>query len=361
MFAHLLSVFILFICFSTVDLQAQNKSTKYKVYNTWDYATEEIEEFPFIVGTSLIQALKINSVAIVVKRFPMGETLNKEDNNTSFGGLIGFNKEGLKYFSSDQKVVDWEKHRPKPMDRNILVPKKDNYFPIRHGSLYYTYLSKDYRTVSFFFEERSDSLPERYSSCSVRRSTDNYRSPHHLLPQRVLPKILKNKTVKEAGGDNVAYQYEKTDTGFIETITNKSVQGYNQKIIYNDKKQLVSTYEKTSPFRMYIEEYFYTYNERGLVTKCVRLYENNAGGFTIRDATLYEYNAQGQLIKSLRNTGILYYNEEAYKPYEKIQADYYYNSKDLLDRKVIADLTLKVRFVCIYSYNPSSKAIMGIP
>lgn len=361
MFARLLSFFILFSCFGILDLQAQNKSTEYKVYNTWDYATEEIEEFPFIVGSSLIQALKINSVAIIVKRFPMGETLNKEDDNTSFGGLIGFNKDGLKSFSSDQKVIDWERHRPKPTDKNILVPKKDNYFPIRHGSLYYTYLSKDYRTVSFFFEERSDSLPERYSSCSVRQNTANYRSPHHLLPQRVLPKILKNKTVKEAGGDNIAYLYEKTDTGFIEMITNKDVQGYNQKIIYNDKKQLVSTYEKTSPFRMYIEEYFYTYNERGLVTKRIRLYEDKAGGFTIRDVTLYEYNVQGQLINSLRNTELLYYDEETYRPYEKIQADYYYNAKGLLHRKVIADLTLKVRFVCIYSYNPSSKAIMGIP
>ena len=361
MFVRLLRAFILFSCFSTVDLQAQNKSTEYKVYNTWDYATEEIEEFPFIVGSSLIQALKINSVAIIVKRFPMGKALNKEEENTSFGGLIAFNKEGLKSFSSDQKVVDWEKHRPKPSDENILVPKKDNYFPIRHGSLYYTYLSKDYRTVSFFFEERSDSLPNRYLSCSVRKSTDNYRSPHHLLPQRVLPEMLVNKTIKEAGGNNIAYEYEQTDTGFIETITNKDLQRYHQKIIYNDKKQLVSTYEKTSPFRTYIEEYFYTYNEQGLVTQRIRLYEDNAGGFTIRDFTLYEYNAQGQLIKSLRNTGCLYYNEEAYRPYEKIQADYYYNSKGLLDRKVISNLTLKVRFVCIYIYNPSAKAIMEMP
>jgi hypothetical protein len=357
MFARILSAFILFSCFSVVDLQAQNKSTQYEVYNTWDYATEEIEEFPFIVGNSLIQALKINSVAIIVKRFPMGKALNKEENNTSFGGLIAFNKEGLTSFSSDQKVVDWEKHRPTPTDRNILVPKKDNYFPIRHGTLYYTYLSKNHRTVSFFFEERSDSLPDRYSSCSVRRSTDRYRSPHHLLPQRVLPEtpeIPVNKTVKE-DGRAVTYHYEKTDKGFTETITNDS-----QKNLYNHKKQLVSTYEMTNPFRIYIEEYFYTYNERGLVTKRIRLYEDTAGGFTIRDSTLYEYNAQGQLIKSLRNTGVLYY-DETYRPHEKIQADYYYNSKGLLDRKVISDLTMKVRFVCIYIYNPSAKAIMEMP
>lgn len=355
MLARILSTFILLSCFFGLNLQAQDNSAQYEVRNTWSSSTEEIEEFPFIVGSSLIQALKINSVAILVKTFPMGKAPNKDDDNASFGGLIAFNKDGLKSFSSNQKVVNWELHRPKPKDKNILVPKKDAYFPIRHGALYYTYPTKNNRRVFFFFEEGSDSLPDRYLNCSVRQSTNKYRSPQHLLPQRVLPKELVNKIVKE-DGDAVAYQYEKTKEGVTEKISNDSQINY-----YNQKGQLIRTYERTSPFRTYVEEYFYKYNKQNMVTQSRRLYEDQAGGFIIQDSTIYEYNRQGQLLKSVRNTGCRYYDADVFKPYEEIHADYYYDSKGLLDRKVISDLTRRVRFVCLYQYNPSTKEIMEMP
>ncbi len=361
MFTQILSAFILFSCFGGVCLQAQDNSTSYVVHNYWDSATEEIEELPFIIGDSLIQALNISSIAILVKALSVDSLSNEK--SASFGGLIGLNEKGLKTFSSANKVIDWEKHRPKLTDESIITEKKDTSFPIQEGSLYFSYDSENYRRVAFFFERFPDSLPAGYLNCNVHHRTAIYKSPHHLLPQKVLPTTLKNGIVQE-NGYNIAYQYEKTDEGFTESIINNNFQNYEQKNVYNNKRQLVSTYEKTSPFRTYIEEHFYEYNEQGWVERMVSLYHDR--GMIVRNTFRYFYNKQGKLIESLKSSEYGF-PPEAFKPHESVHAAYYYNSKGLLENKVISKnkttyhSTKKVRFAFTYIYNPSSEAILKMP
>jgi hypothetical protein len=356
----MLSTFILLSCFGNFCLQAQDSSTEYIVHNTWSYATEEIEELPFIMGSSLIREFTIKNIALIVKTVSIDSSPNASTSKKSsicFGGLIGFNKQGLKIFSSDKKVLDWEKHRPKPTDTNIVTQKKNKYFPIQYGSIYYSYSSDNYRTVSFFSERTPDSLPDGYLNCNIYKRTDIHKPPHHLLPQKVLPDVLKNEIIKE-NGDQMEYHYEETDEGFTESITNKDYQGYMQKNVYNHKKQLVSTYELTSPFRSYIEEHFYAYNEKGLVISNVQLYHDR--GLIIQDSSRYFYNEEGQLIESLRSTAYGSPPEE-FKPYEVIHANYYYTPKGFLENKVITNLTKKVRHFCTYIYNPSWEAMLKMP
>lgn len=355
MIVRILSACILLNCLHMTYCKAQNDALEYKVINTWDYATEEIEEFPFIVGDSLIRKLNISSLIIKVTTIPFGTNSTKEfvAQNTSFGGLIAFNKKGFPSFSSAHKVIDWEKHRPKLNIKNIITPKKDLSFPIRHGSIYYEYKSERYRNVFFFFENRSDSLPEVYLNCAVHHRTVLYKPPHHLKPQSVFPKVPKEKFTKE-GDYDISYHYEETTEGFIEIIRSNDSESTYQKNLYNKKKQLMSTYERTSPFRIYIEEHFYTYNEQHQVERDIRIYHDR--GMLTRDTTAFKYNDQGQLSESLNTTEYGYPPEEFTKQ-DRIQSFYYYDSKGLLKNKVIVNLDAKVRFVCAYVYNPSVEEI----
>lgn len=353
MIARILSICLLLLlnCLYVTFCKAQNNPMEYKVVNTWDYATEEIEEFPFIVGASLIRKLKINSLIIKVTMIPFGTTATKNfvDKHTSFGGLIAFNKEGLTAFSSAYEVANWEKHRPKSSDKNILIPKKDTFFPIRYGSVYYKNVSKHYRKVSFFFKNYPDSLPEGFLNCEVRHQTVLYKSPHHLLPQHILPKIPTDNFTKE-GEYDISYRYEKLADGYKELISSNDSEATYQENLYNNNKQLIRTYERTSPFRIYVEEHFYTYNQQNQVEQDIRIYHDR--GLIIRDTSTFKYNVQGQLSESLNTTEYGYPSEEFIKQ-DRIQSFYYYDSRGLLKNKVISNLDAKVRFICSYIYNPS--------
>jgi len=353
MFISIVRTIILLSCLAPLCLQAQDNSTDYKVHNTWDYSTEEINELPYIIGISLIQKQKINSVAIRIATLPMGNS-STTPTNLSFGGLVVFNKEGLKSFSSAHKVLDWEKYRPKPSAEKIEVAKKDKYCPIRYGSLYYSYQPNNYRTTSFFFKTNPASLPEGYLNYEVHRSTDRYKTPHHLHSQNILPEVLKDTIIKE-NGEDINYYYEKTEEGFTETIVNNNHQNF-----YNHKKQLIRTYEMTIPFRIYVEEHFYHYNKQGLVKQHVRTYEEKAHDLITRDSSIYTYNKQNQLVESLRTYGYSTFSE-TYEQKQKIHAAYYYNAKGLLRKKVITNLLGKVRHICTYIYNPSPEAIREMP